>query len=293
MTHPVINIQNLSKSYGSKPVLKGVTAEIKTGEVIGLLGLNGAGKTTLLETLLGFAAPDEGDASIFGKNSFDGLDEATKMRIGFVPQSDEVLQNITCQRYLELIAEFYPSWNSGLIERLCEEWSIPLKDKTQSLSVGQKQKIAILTALGHEPDLLILDEPVASLDPLARRQFLKELIDIAGDEKRTIIFSTHIVSDLERVASRVWLFKDGKIAINEDLDVLKEHTARIKLPPGIAIPQSFLEDSLIYHRKEQENNVLIFTHWSKEQHNKLEQAIGTNVTPEYLSLEDIFLEVHQ
>lgn len=293
MTEPVINIKNLSKNFGSNHVLKTVNAEVHNGEVIGLLGLNGSGKTTLLETVLGFSPATAGSVEIFGKNSFDALDNDTKQRIGFVPQSDELLQNISVKNYLTLIAEFYPHWNKVLIDRLCDEWDIPLKQKNDKLSVGQKQKLAILTALGHEPELIILDEPVASLDPVARRQFLKELVDIADDQKRTIIFSTHIVSDLERVASKVWLLKDGDIVVREELDDLKEYTVRVKLPPNIPIPDSFLADSLIHHREEQHTNILLFTQWTKQGHLELEKAVGVTLEPEYLSLEDIFLELLQ
>jgi ABC-2 type transport system ATP-binding protein len=293
MTEPVISIKSLSKSFGSNQVLKAVNAEIPEGEIIGLLGLNGSGKTTLIETVLGFSPPSAGSVEIFGKNSFAELDNATKQRIGFVPQSDELMQNISVKNYLALIAKFYTHWNVKLIQRLCDEWKIPLEQRTEKLSVGQKQKLAILTALGHEPELIVLDEPVASLDPVARRQFLKELVDIADDQKRTIIFSTHIVTDLERVANKVWLLKDGDIAVREELDVLKEHTVRVKLPPNTSIPDSFSTDSLIYHRNEQQTNILLFTQWTKERHQELEQLIGGALEPEYLSLEDIFLELLQ
>lgn len=293
MSESVISINNLSKSFGSHPVLNSVNAEVPRGEIIGLLGLNGAGKTTLIETLLGFSPASSGSVEIFGKNSFDDIDNDTKKRIGFVPQSDELMQNISVKNYLKLIAGFYSHWNLRLIDRLCEEWDIPLEQKTEKLSVGQKQKLAILTALGHEPELIVLDEPVASLDPLARRQFLKELVDIADDQQRTIIFSTHIVTDLERVANKVWLLKDGDIAVKEDLDTLKEHTVRVKLPPNTSIPKSFSADSLIHYRSEQQTNIMLFTQWTKERHQELEQLIGQPLKPEYLSLEDIFLELLQ
>lgn len=293
MSESVISINNLSKSFGSTKVLNNINAEVQAGEVIGLLGLNGCGKTTLIETALGFSPATSGTVKLFGHNSFDDLKNDTKQRIGFVPQVDELMQNISVKDYLALIAEFYAHWNKDLITRLCEEWNIPLDQKTNKLSLGQKQKLAILTALGHEPELIILDEPVASLDPVARRQFLKELVDIAENQKRTIIFSTHIVSDLERVASKVWLLKDGDIAVKEELDRLKEHTVRVKLPPNTPIPESFSNDSLIHARQEQNTNILLFTQWNQERHQELEELTGAKLEPEYLSLEDIFLELLQ
>ncbi len=293
MNEPVMKFENLHKSFKDTRVLKGVNGEAMAGEVIGLIGLNGAGKTTLLETALGFSPASSGAAYIFGRESANHLDEGTKKRIGFVPQRDELLENINGKRYLNLISEFYPHWNHDFVSRLSREWDVPLDKIINSMSVGQRQKLSIISALGHEPELIILDEPVASLDPVARRQFLKELVDIASDSNRTIIFSTHIVSDLERVASRVWLMKDGVIAIDEALDDLKEKSARIHLPPDIAIPPSFLNDELIYHRTEQNTSILVFRSWSSEQQLKLEQETGADLSTEWLSLEDIFLEIHQ
>ena len=293
MTDAVLQFENLHKSFKDNAVLKGISVDARVGDVIGLIGMNGAGKTTLLETALGFCPPTSGVALVFGRESSAHLDEATKKRIGFVPQRDELLENIKGKRYLNLISEFYDTWNHDLVNRLSTEWAVPLDKQISSLSVGQRQKLSILSALGHEPELIILDEPVASLDPVARRQFLKELVDIASSQTRTIIFSTHIVSDLERVASRVWLMKDGVIAIDEELDNLKEHCVRILLPPNTRIPARFLDNALIHHRTEQNTSILVFRQFSNDQHRALESETGNTLQPEWLSLEDIFLEIHQ
>ena len=218
---PMIEISGLRKSFSGDPVLRGIDARVAPGEVIGLLGLNGAGKTTLLESMLGYCLPDAGQISVFGQAASQ-LDAGAKARIGFVPQRDELLDYVKGRLYLDTIARFYPAWNPGLVERLCRDWQVPLDTRINSLSIGQRQKLSLVAALGHEPDLLVLDEPVASLDPLARRLFLKELVDISATPQRSILFSTHIVSDLERIASRVWLLKDGSMAIDADMDALKE-----------------------------------------------------------------------
>ena len=296
MIEPVLEFDGLRKDFGETEVLKGINAKVLSGEVIGLVGLNGAGKTTLLETALGLSPPSSGTAYVFGRESTARLDNGTKARIGFVPQQDELqnemLSNNTGAKYIKLIAEFYDNWNRDLVERLGKEWAVPLDARISTLSVGQRQKLSILSALGHEPELIVLDEPVASLDPLARRKFLQELVGIADSRDRTIIFSSHIISDLERVASRVWILRDGRIEIDEHLDVLKEHTARIHLPPGAQIPAYVNGDKLIHCRREQNTNILVFRNWDEEQHQRLEQVSGFALTPELLSLEDIFLEIH-
>jgi ABC-2 type transport system ATP-binding protein len=140
--------------------------------------------------------------------------------------------------FLALISQFYQSWDDTLIDRLARDWNVPLDKPANKLSVGQRQKLSILAALGHGPELLILDEPVASLDPVARRAFLAELIDMVSGGERTIVFSTHIVSDIERIANRVWILKDGHLVVDETLDQLKESSVAIRQAGGSALPAS-------------------------------------------------------
>jgi ABC-2 type transport system ATP-binding protein len=291
MTDFTLELSNLNKCFDSVTVLKGINAHVASGEVIGLLGLNGAGKTTLLETALGFSIPDGGSARVFGQES-SVMDGATKARIGFVPQKDELLETIKGDAYLALIAEFYSGWNHKLVARLADEWSVPLTIKINKMSVGQRQKLSIIAALGHEPDLIILDEPVASLDPVARRQFLKELVDIASTQTRTILLSTHIVTDLERVASRVWLMQDGRIAIDADMDYLKESYVRVRLPAGATLPANFNQSGLLQSRNDKTGNVYVFKDWTEEIRQLLTQACNGSFEVATLGLEDLFLELH-
>lgn len=287
-----LELDRLSKSFDNNAVLKSITAQVEPGEVIGLLGLNGAGKTTLLETALGFSLPTSGTAAIFGQNSTT-MDGAAKTRIGFVPQRDELLDGMKGASYLALIAEFYPSWNHQLVARLAKEWAVPLDSRINKLSVGQRQKLSIISALGHEPDLIILDEPVASLDPVARRQFLKELVDIASAQTRAILFSTHIVSDLERVASRVWLMQDGVLSIDAGMDELKENFVRIQLSAGTKLPAAIAADAIMHSRTDSKGNTIVLLRdWSKYMSQGMQNLFNRDVQPEALSLEDLFLELH-
>lgn len=252
MPDEILSIDRLIKKYGSRKVLNGISTSVQRGDVIGLLGLNGAGKTTLLETALGFAIPDDGRVSVFGQESSALADESLKHRIGFVPQQDELIETMKGGTFLELISRFYRHWNKALIQRLASDWNVPLNKPANGMSVGQRQKLSILAALGHEPELLVLDEPVASLDPLARRAFLQELIDMVASGERTILFSTHIVSDLERIANRVWIIREGHLVIDQPLDSLKESSVKLRaegsaalagiaIDPGMSLEEIFLE----------------------------------------------------
>ena len=144
-----------------------------------------------------------------------------------MPQQDELINQLTARDQIKLIRSFYKTWDDALIERVVETWGIDLDERIKNMSVGQRQKLSIVLALGHRPDLLILDEPVASLDPLARRHFLEQIVDVAADGRRSVVFSSHIVSDIERLANRIWIIKDGRLHWRGDFDDLKSSVVRV------------------------------------------------------------------
>lgn len=233
MTDTPIELHGIVKSYGSKQVLTGLDLAVPKGSVIGLLGTNGSGKTTLIKCALGLIRPQQGQARLLGEDAWT-LSGQAKARIGYVPQVSSLYPWMKVRHLIDYTAAFYPNWNTELVARLTREWDIPLNDRIGPLSVGQLQKVSILLALGHEPELLLLDEPAASLDPLARRQFLQMIIELAEPGKRTVLFSTHITSDLERVADRVAILKSGRIAWQGLIEDLKEQT-------HVSLEDSFLE----------------------------------------------------
>lgn len=233
MNDAAIELRGIVKSYGKKQVLTRLDLAVPKGSVLGLLGTNGVGKTTLIKCALGLIRPQQGEARLLGEDSWSLSGEA-KMRIGYVPQVVNLYPWMKVRHLIEYTAAFYPNWNDEFAARLAKEWDIPREDRIGALSVGQLQKVAILLALGHEPELLILDEPAASLDPLARRQFLKTIIELAEPGKRTALFSTHITSDLEHVADSVAILKSGRIAWQGPLEDLKEQT-------HVNLEESFVE----------------------------------------------------
>ncbi len=288
----IIEITNLHRSYKDKTVLQNITAEAKQGDVIALLGKNGAGKTTLLETLLGFAVPEQGEVKLFGTPSTE-IDAKEKQQIGFVPQQDELLEQLSPSEHLELFGRFQPNWDQALCDRLCHSWQIPLTSRISKLSVGQRQKLAIILALCHKPQLLILDEPVASLDPIARRQFLTELVNIAADQQTAIIFSSHIVTDMERVASKVWLLKDQQLAWQGELDSLKESVVRLHINGSQLLPNPLVLPDLLRQQVQGRNAIITVKNWRDTELALLEKQLQAKISVEHLNLEDIFLEMHQ
>jgi ABC-2 type transport system ATP-binding protein len=202
-------------------VLNGLDWQLLPGQVVGLLGRNGAGKTTLLETLLGLREPDAGTVKLFGQPALQ-LDDTARARIGYVPQQSDLFEGFTPAQLLAYFRSFYPRWNEAKVEGLMSRWDIARDKPIRKLSGGQKQRLSIIRALAHEPDLLVLDEPVASLDPAGRRDFLRELVGEVLDRGATVVFSTHILSDLERVAFNLAFMSEGRIALQAPLDELLE-----------------------------------------------------------------------
>ncbi len=221
-----IEITALNKSFGSQTVLQQLNWSIAPGSIVGLLGRNGAGKSTLIECMLGLRDSDAGEVMLFGERA-GSLTEQTKARIGYVPQSSDLFEWLTARQMLAYFRGLYTRWNDNKVNDLMQRWELPLDKVINQLSVGQKQRLSIIRALAHEPELLVLDEPVASLDPAGRRDFLRELVDSVIDQHTTIVFSTHILSDLERIAMQVAFLNQGRIVHQQALDDLMEDTLQI------------------------------------------------------------------
>lgn len=289
MNEPHVIARELGKSFQGRAVLREMSFEVRPGDVVGVLGKNGAGKTTLLELMLGFSRPTTGTLKAFGHESFE-LSAMDKMRIGFVPQEDELVDQLTAADQLRLVGSFYSQWDDALLARLAESWEIDFEQRIGKMSVGQRQKLSILVALGHRPDLLILDEPVASLDPIARRLFLEQIVDVAADGTRSVVFSSHIVSDVERLASRIWILKGGRLFWDGDLDSLKESVVRVHVR-GVPSDQPLSFDNVFSVRREGASVIAVVTDWRDERLSEWESFGDPEI--EHLNLEDIFLELHR
>jgi ABC-2 type transport system ATP-binding protein len=247
MSLPIIRLASISKRFGKTAVLERLDWQIMPGQVIGLLGRNGAGKSTLLECLLGLRETDGGSVTIYGED-VNALSDATRARIGYVPQKSDLFEWMTPRQMLDYFKALYPRWNEARVNGLLERWGFDkaMQGKPISkLSGGEQQRLSIIRALGPEPDLLILDEPVASLDPVGRRDFLRELIGGVVERGTTVVFSTHILSDLERVVLDVAFLKDGKIALQGPLDDLLEGARRVAEPGAVPAAPMSLEDLFI------------------------------------------------
>lgn len=193
-----------SQWTAARPLLLGpVDLRIPEGAVVGLVGRNGAGKSTLMRCLLGLQTPDAGEARLLGEPSL-ALSDAVRERLGYAAQTPDLFPRLTGQEHLDEMAAVYPGVHLPDALALAARLDLPLGRRASALSLGDQQKLAVVLALAHDPDLLLLDEPVASLDPISRRDFMRALFALRRKpEPRTVLVSSHLLSDLERVVSHV------------------------------------------------------------------------------------------
>ncbi|NOY40832.1 MAG: ABC transporter ATP-binding protein [Planctomycetes bacterium] len=288
----MIQINQLQKSFNDKKVLNGIDLEVAPGTVLGLLGKNGSGKSTLIKCALGLLRSTGGTATILGDDAWH-LSAATKARLGYVPQEVVSYPWMRVRQVIAYTAAFYPTWNHALVDQLCRQWQLPLEDRVGPLSVGQLQTLGIVLALGHEPDLLILDEPVASLDPSARRHFLQTLIEIIDQPNRTVLFSTHITSDLERVATQLAILREGQISFHGELDELKERVKRLHINSRQELPQSFAVPGALHCEVEGAAATVSVANFNEQLVDQMRTTWNADIAVHDLSLEDIFIELHE
>ena len=225
-TSGVLEIRELRKYFPGFALID-VSFTLPRGYVMGLIGPNGAGKTTTLKLILGLLRRDGGAIRIFGLDAArDGAE--IRSRIGFVHDEPRFYRHLTLTQNAALVAPFYDTWDAGAFRRLADAFELPLQKRFGHLSHGNKTKFALALALSHRAELVVLDEPTSGLDPVFRRDLLDTLTELLQDERASILFSTHITSDMERIADYVTLIQDGRIVFSQSKDEILERWALVK-----------------------------------------------------------------
>lgn len=218
-----IQTRSLGKRYGSVWALHDCSFDVPAGSVTALVGPNGAGKSTLLQLLSGLSKPTTGEAHLLGVSVRDQW-QLVLPRVGFVAQDHPLERGFTVAEMLKMGQKLNPAWNNELALSWIERLDIPLRRKVNRISGGQQAQVALALALGKQPNVLILDEPVAALDPLARRDFFSSLMSAVSERDLTVLLSSHILGDLERVCDHLLVLADGRIRLAGSIDgILATH----------------------------------------------------------------------
>jgi ABC-2 type transport system ATP-binding protein len=213
---------DLGKRYGRKWALSNCTLDIPTGHVVGLVGPNGAGKTTLLHLAVGLLTPSTGAINVLGEGPATSAEQLG--RIGFVAQNTPVYESLSIETHLKMGAALNPKWDSQLAHRRLHDLGLDPSQRAGALSGGQRAQLALTLAIAKRPSLLLLDEPVAALDPLARREFLATLMEVVAENDVSVILSSHVVADLDRVCDYLVVLAAARVQANGEIeDLLNSH----------------------------------------------------------------------
>jgi ABC-2 type transport system ATP-binding protein len=228
----VLAFENIHRAYErGKDVLHGVSFGLEGGEVVGLLGKNGAGKTTLIRIAMGMLEAQRGSVRVFGLDPRQEPIEV-KRRVGYVSEDQILPPFLSVREVVDLHRELFPTWDDGMAGSLAARFDLPPRARIANLSKGQARQVALLCAVSHRPELLLLDEPAGGLDPAARREFLEASIELLNEAGSTILFSSHYMTDVERMARRVVMIHEGRVLVDRGLDDLRENHCVALVPLG-------------------------------------------------------------
>jgi ABC-2 type transport system ATP-binding protein len=289
MDQNVIRVENLVKYFDGRCVLDGINLKVPQGCIYGLLGRNGAGKTTIIRILLGLEPPTRGQTFLLGTESSE-LSAKLHSRIGYVAEGHNLIQNYRVGRLIQLCKDLSMNWNEKFFEDLIEKFRLPIDRRVKELSVGMRAQLNLALALAIDPELLIFDDPTLGLDTIARRQFLELAIDLIQRQGRTILFSSHILSDVERIADRIGIFAAGKLVVDCRLEELKERVKKLRVIFPEAAPSNLYLKEIVNQQIEGREMVITVANWNGQKQAVLDTFKPSSCTEIPMSLEDIFIE---
>jgi ABC-2 type transport system ATP-binding protein len=235
---PLVELNAVTVRYGKLLALDGLSLTARAGEIYGFLGRNGAGKTTTMRLLMGVLKPVSGEIRLFDE-SLKRVPVAIKRRIGYVSQEQNFYPWMNAEQLGRFVGAFYPTWDAAEYERLLQLLDIPLRRRSAELSGGTRTKLGLALALAPRPPLLLLDEPTTGLDPVARREFNELVVAMVAERGVTAFFSSHLVDDVESIATRVGIIQAGRMRIEGKVSELTSRVRRVKSESGLVLPPEF------------------------------------------------------
>ncbi|MGB2808505.1 MAG: ABC transporter ATP-binding protein [Sedimentisphaerales bacterium] len=289
MNENIIRVENLVKYFDGRCVLDGINLKVPRSCIYGLLGRNAAGKTTIIRILLGLEPPTRGQTFLLGAESMN-LSAKVHGQIGYVAEGHNLIQNYKVGRLVKLCKNLSPQWNDEFFNHLTETFRLPMNQKVRELSIGMRAKLNLSLAMAIEPELLILDDPTLGLDTVARRQFLELAIDVIQKQGRTILFSSHILGDVERIADRIGIIAAGKLVVDCGLEELKERVKKFRLIFPESVPANLYLTEIINQQSEGREMVITVVNWNQQKQALVDVFKPSSCTEIPMSLEDIFIE---
>jgi len=290
----VLEFTDIHRSYGNGvEVLSGVSFAVEQGQVVGLLGRNGVGKTTLINIAMGMLHAQRGSVRVLDLDP-EKDPVAMKSRVGFVSEDQVLPPAMRVKQVIGLHRDLYPDWDAELEAHLRQRFSFSDRARVKTLSKGQARQLALLCAVAHRPELLILDEPAGGLDPAARREFLETSIDLLSDGGTSILFSSHYMTDVERMADRIVLLHDRQVLIDAGLDTLRESYAVAVLPAeaGILVGDIAASEACLRIRESRGALRAVFRGDVEETRALLEAKLGVQgASVAQAPLEELFVEL--
>ncbi len=290
----VLEFDRVSRAYRrGAEVIREISFSLEPGEIVGLLGKNGAGKTTLIRIAMGMIEAQSGSVTVFGLDPRrDALE--VKRRIGYVSEDQVLPEFLSVGEVIRLHRGLFPAWDESLERRLGDRFELSPRTRIKALSKGQARQVALLCAVAHRPELLLLDEPAGGLDPSARREFLETSIQLLNEAGTTILFSSHYMTDVERMAGRILMLHDGRLLLDRALDDLRESYSLVLVPRGPEGRPGRLRDleGCISVRDHGEALHAVFSFEPERCRSLMERELGipdAYCTP--IALEDMFIEL--
>jgi ABC-2 type transport system ATP-binding protein len=287
---PAFSFEAASKQFGSVEALRGLTLAGPRGSIVGLIGRNGAGKSTAIRCLVGLQRPTSGRVRLLGEDPW-GLSVETKQRLGYMSERPLPFPATTAEQLMGFCVGLYPRWDAELAGNLLARFSVDPRRKLRELSLGQQRAVALLLALAPRPEVLVLDEPAANLDPVLRRQFLDQVVELVAADGRTVLFSSHNLGDVERVADRIALLHEGRLLLDRETDELKERTRRLRLIFASEAPARLEIPGLLRSRRLGREVLVTVDDYREPLRHELERTTGARVEVQALGLEELFLDL--
>jgi len=289
MERCAIEVRDLVKYYDGRCILDSVDFEVPTGCIYGLLGRNGAGKTTIIRILMGLETATRGQTYLLGKNS-QQLGPRVKGRVGYVAEAHHLIQDYKVGRLVAMCKGLSRRWNEEFFKHLMDTFRLPVERKVKELSGGMRAQLNLALAMAIEPEMLILDDPTLGLDTVARHQFLALAIDLIQRDGRTILFCSHILSDVERIADRIGILVAGKLVVDCSLDELKNRVKKLRVIFPEDAPNDLHMTEIIRQRNAGREMVITVANWNRQKRAMIETFKPASCDQIPMSLEEIFIE---